>query len=249
MTSDTEPVGAETRIAPDELERLRDLIERAQVALFDFDGPICRLFAGRAADRIAKDLVSWLEEQGLRHLLKPEEREALDPHIVLHAVNRRRPGSDLVVELEERLTQEELRAVPSAMPTPNADPLIRTWTATGTRLAITTNNSPRTVRAYLGGRGLSSCFLPHVYGRSHELRHLKPNPHYLNRALRGMGARPSSALMIGDAPSDYRAAHSADVPFLGYARNADKERLLREAGAKVVINSLELVRHVILGRL
>ncbi len=249
MTSDTEPVDAETQIAPEELERLRDLIERARVALFDFDGPICRLFAGRAADRIAKYLVSWLEEQGLHHLLKPEERGALDPHIVLHAVNRRHPGSDLVVELEERLTQEELKAVPSAMPTLYADPLIRTWTATGTRLAIATNNSPRTVHAYLADRGLSSCFLPHVYGRSGDLSLLKPDPYYLNCALRGMGASPSSALMIGDAPSDYRAARSADVPFLGYARNARKERLLRDAGAPVVINSLKLVQHVILGRI
>ncbi len=53
-----------------------------------------------------------------------------------------------------------------------------------------------------------------------------------------MGAAPSAALMIGDTPSDLTAANSAGVPFLGYARNARKEKLLREAGATVVVDSL-----------
>lgn len=238
MTSDTkqtEPVTAETENDP---EQLRELITRARIVLWDFDGPICRLFAGHSAERVATDLVEWLEGRGLHGLLTAEERESLDPHIVLRAVDRRHPGSDLVAELEERLTKEELRATSSAMPTAYADPLIRTWTAVGSRLAITTNNSPRVVRTYLNSRGLLSCFSPHIYGRTQDLHHLKPDPHCLNRALNAMGAAPSAALMIGDTPSDLLAANSAGVPFLGYARNARKEKLLREAGATTVVDSL-----------
>lgn len=131
----TEPVTAET-------EKLREVIERARFVLFDFDGPICRLFAGHSAEDVAKDLVGWLEGQGLRGLLSEKERVHPDPHVVLRVVNKRHPHSDLVAELEELLTQHELKAVPSAWPTPFADPLIRTWTAVGVRLAVATNNSP-----------------------------------------------------------------------------------------------------------
>ncbi|WP_432196974.1 HAD family hydrolase [Streptomyces sp. bgisy027] len=228
MTAETE----------NDTEQLRELITRARVVLWDFDGPICRLFAGHKAERVAIDLVDWLEGRGLHGLLTEDERQSLDPHVVLRAVDRRHPGSDLVAELEERLTQEELRATSSAMPTAYADPLIRTWTAVGSRLAIATNNSPRVVRAYLESRGLLSCFSPHVYGRTQNLHQLKPDPHCLNRGLSAMGAAPSAALMIGDTPSDLIAADSAGVPFLGYARNARKEKLLREAGATVVVDSL-----------
>lgn len=238
MTSDTkqtEPVTDETE---NDTEQLRELITPARIVLWDFDGPICRLFAGHTAERVATDLVEWLEGQGLHGLLTEEERESLDPHVVLRAVDRRHPGSDLVAELEERLTNEELRATSSAMPTAYADPLIRTWSAVGSRLAIATNNSPRVVRTYLDSRGLLSCFSPHIYGRTQDLHHLKPDPHCLNRALNTMGAAPSSALMIGDTPSDLLAANSAGVPFLGYARNARKEKLLREAGAASVVRSL-----------
>ncbi|MEU5649988.1 HAD-IA family hydrolase [Streptomyces pseudogriseolus] len=228
----------ETETEPNDL---RNLIEGARVVLWDFDGPVCRLFAGHSAERVARDLVEWLEGQGLHGLLAESERESLDPHAVLRAVDRRHPGSDLVTELEERLTQEELKAAASARPTPYADPLVRTWTAVGARLAITTNNSPQMVKEYLTSRGLLECFAPHVYGRTQELRHLKPHPHCVHRALNATGAAPSTALMIGDTPSDYQAARAAGVPFLGYARNERKNKVLRDAGAETIVDSLEPV--------
>ncbi|MEV5918261.1 HAD family hydrolase [Streptomyces pseudogriseolus] len=228
----------ETETEPNDL---RNLIEGARVVLWDFDGPVCRLFAGHSAERVARDLVEWLEGQGLHGLLAESERESLDPHAVLRAVDRRHPGSDLVTELEQRLTQEELKAAASARPTPYADPLVRTWTAVGARLAITTNNSPQVVKEYLTSRGLLECFAPHVYGRTQELRHLKPHPHCVHRALNATGAAPSTALMIGDTPSDYQAARAAGVPFLGYARNERKNKVLRDAGAETIVDSLEPV--------
>lgn len=239
MTPDTTQTGAVPFETGNDPNRLRNLIRHARVVLWDFDGPICRLFAGHSAERVASDLVAWLESRGLHGLLTDTERESLDPQVVLRAVDRRHPGSDLVAELEERLTQDELRAASSAWPTAYADPLIRTWTAVGSRLAITTNNSPRVARKYLESRGLVACFAPHVYGRTQELHHLKPDPHCLNRALNAMGAAPGDALMIGDTPSDLEAAERAGVPFLGYARNERKAKILRDAGAGTVLVSLE----------
>lgn len=234
-TTHTEQVAAHTE---NETGKLQDLITRARVVLWDFDGPICSLFSGHSAAEVARELVEWLEGRGLRGVVTDGERRTLDPHVVLRAVDARHPGSDLVAELEERLTNEELRAASSAMPTAYADPLIRTWTAVGSRLAITTNNSPRVVRKYLASRGLVSCFAPHIYGRTQELHHLKPHPHCLNRALNAMGAAPADALMIGDTPSDYLAARSAGVPFLGYARNERKAKMLSDAGAESIVESL-----------
>lgn len=239
MTSETTQTDAATAGTGTEPHALRELIEDARVVLWDFDGPVCRLFAGHSAERVAHDLASWLEGRGLHGLLTDDERESLDPHVVLRAVDRRHPGSDLVAELEERLTQEELKATASAMPTPYADPLVRTWTAVGARLAIATNNSPRVVREYLASRGLLPCFAPHLYGRTQQLNHLKPDPHCIHRALNAMGAAPTTALMIGDTPSDLFAARAAGVPFLGYARNDRKGKLLRDAGAETVVESLE----------
>ncbi|MFJ9347092.1 HAD family hydrolase [Streptomyces sp. NPDC101237] len=228
-----------TQETAQETERLREPVTRARVVLWDFDGPICRLFAGHSAARVAEGLMEWLASRGLHGLVTEPERDTLDPHLVLRAVDSRHPGSDLVDELEKRLTAEELRATSTAMPTAYADILIRTWRALGARMAITTNNSPRVVRAYLDDRDLTPCFHPHIYGRTKELHHLKPDPYCLNRALNAMGAAPDAALMIGDSPTDLEAARRAGVPFLGYARNERKAKLLTEAGAEYVVGSLE----------
>ncbi|MFR0353451.1 HAD family hydrolase [Streptomyces sediminimaris] len=222
-----------------DIEKIRALITRARVVLWDFDGPICMLFAGHPSDRVAAGFVRWLDQLGLSDLLTDEERTYTDPQAVLRAIDGRHPGSDLVMAMEKRLTQEEFKAVTSAMPTPFADPLIRTWKALGSRLAITTNNSPEVVHRYLGTRGLLSCFAPHIYGRTQDLGLLKPDPHCLNRALSATGADPSDALMIGDAPSDFDAAQEAGVAFLGYARNPKKEEDLKQAGVESVVGSLE----------
>ncbi|MFF2024024.1 HAD family hydrolase [Streptomyces sp. NPDC058171] len=222
-------------------EHLDRTIAGAKAVLWGFDGPVCRLFAAHRSERVAAGLAEWLAGRGLRGLLTDEERALADPHVVLRAVDRRHPGSDLVAELEERLTQEELRAVDTARPTAWADPLIRTWTAVGARLAVTTDDSPRAVRAYLAGRGLADCFAPHVYGRTRQLQLLKPEPHCLIRALTATGTVPSEALMIGDTPADLEAARKAGVPFLGHARNDAQRHLLQRAGAGLVVDSLEVV--------
>ncbi|MFB6750425.1 HAD family hydrolase [Streptomyces sp. NPDC056353] len=249
MTSDTEqktaPVSErDERREQSEQEKskdLRDLVLGARVVLWDFDGPLCRLFAGYSAARVAGELLDWLDAQGLGELLTQEERDRPDPHVLLNAVNRRHHRSDLAAEFEERLTREELRAVPTAWPTAYADPLIRTWSALGVGLAITTNNSPRVVSEYLAGRGLLGCFAPHLYGRTQDLHLLKPDPYCLNRALSAMGVAPAHALMVGDSASDLAAAQRAGVSFLGYGHNERKTRILKEAGAQTVVHSLEPV--------
>ncbi|MER7179743.1 HAD-IA family hydrolase [Streptomyces hyaluromycini] len=228
-------------------KELTELVRSARVVLWDFDGPICGLFAVHSAEVVADDLVEWLASRGLSGLVTETERDSLDPQVLLRAVDDRHSGSDLVVELEERLTKEELRATSTARPTAFADVLIQTWRALGARMAVTTNNSPRAVRAYLEDRGLTPCFAPHIYGRTQDLHRLKPDPHCLNRALSAMGAAPAAALMIGDSLSDLEAAARAGVPFLGYARNEPKAKLLTEAGAGHVVGSLEPLLEILRG--
>lgn len=238
-------------------ERLRHLVRGARLVLWDFDGPICRLFARYAADRVAGEMTRWLADRGMAGPLAPDGQRADgarevpradDPQEVLRAAHRRHPGSDLVAGLEEVYTSAELRAVPSAMPTAYADPLIRTWAALGSRLAVVTNNSPHAVRAYLAGRGLLPCFAPHIYGRTRDPHRLKPDPYTLRRALDAAGCDASATLMVGDSPADLAAATSVGVDFLGYARNDRKERQLRDAGAPVLVDSLEPVLRALWAR-
>lgn len=165
MTSDatqTEQVTHETENDQKDLndpDGLKELISGARVVLWDFDGPICRLFAGHSAERVATDLVEWLEGRGLHGLLTESERESLDPHAVLRAVDRRHPGSDLVAKLSAAHPGGNAgRLLGPAHPLRRpADPhLDRGGPPAGHR----DEQLPRVVRKYLTDRGLLGCFAP-----------------------------------------------------------------------------------------
>ncbi|WP_371579101.1 HAD family hydrolase [Streptomyces sp. NBC_01314] len=232
-----------------ETESLRELITPVRFVLWDLDGPICRLFSGHPAHQVARDLVELIDQRGLGGLLTERERSTADPQVVLLGLSRRHPSSDLIIDLEKWLTQQELTAAPKAFPTTWADPLIRTWSRRA-RFAITTNNSALAAARYIESRGLTDCF-PYMYGRTRDLDLMKPHPHTLRQALNAMGADPSRTLMLGDAPTDFEAAREAGVPFLGYARNDGKLKALREVGVPLssTVDSLKPVLDVLRAQL
>ncbi|MFG2129875.1 SAV_2336 N-terminal domain-related protein [Streptomyces sp. NPDC048751] len=221
----------------------RTLIGSAQSVLLGFDGTLCRLFAGHRVEDIARELTDWLQARGQGGWLPAEGSR--DPHVLLSAVLRRSGDSDLVSELDARLTAEELRAVSTAFPVPYADTLIRSLPGWGKRVAIATRCSARAVQAYLENRALAPS-VSFVSGRSlrsgailrptsaHALSTLEP-------ALSALGTPPSRALMIGATLADLRASREAGVPFLGLARNDRAAEALRAAGADVIVASLESV--------
>lgn len=220
---------------------MKDILRAADCVLFDFDGPMCRLFAGRPAPGIARHLRALVDDRGAA--LTPGARSTDDPQVVLRAVE---PGSELARLLERTLTEEETRAVDSAAPTDHADRLVRTLVETGRRVAVTTNNSEAAVDRYLSSRGLTDFFPGAVHGRQDDVRLLKPHPDCLYRALAATRTPAERALMIGDTVNDLLAARAAGVPFVGYAPRPTRRAELLAAGAPDVVGSLDEMCRVLL---
>ena len=222
-----------------EVRAARRLLADARCVLFDFDGPICRLFPEGRSRRIADALRDTTDGFGAGDVLTAEERADKDPHAVLRAVHR--AGRDrelpgLLEALEERTAAGEVAATPTAWPTPDADLLIGVLAERRTRMAVVTNNSPLAAEAYLARRGLLRHFAA-VEGRTADPGRMKPAPDVVFRALRRLDLRPEDAVMIGDTGADVGAAEQAGVSFVGYGRNPEKRERLRAAGATVVLGS------------
>ncbi|MFD7225115.1 HAD family hydrolase [Streptomyces sp. NPDC059892] len=215
--------------------------DSVRCVLFDFDGPVCALFRNHPAPGVAGRLLDWLPA-GVRRLVRAEDGGPVtDPQVILRAVGELDPGSALVSGLEARLTEEEVLATESAVPSPGAAELIRALGDAGVVLAVTTNNSPRAVRRYLERTGLADCFGPHIHGRTHDPhdpRRLKPHPDCLARALASTGAAAGESVMIGDAVADFLAAKQLGIRFLGYATRESKSEVLYEVGARVAVDEL-----------
>ncbi|MGW3551342.1 HAD family hydrolase [Streptomyces griseoincarnatus] len=231
----------------DAFPEVRRVLARARCVLFDFDGPICRLFPEDRSQPVADDLRREIAAHGASRVLTAAERTDKDPHVVLRAVHRasRRgvPGlQGLLSVLEKRLTAGEVAAAEfaAAQPewhTPHADALIRELARRGVALAVVTNNSPLAAEVHLDRRGLLPYFITVQGRRTDDPGLMKPHPDVLHRALRVLGVDADDALMLGDAPSDVEAANQAGVAFVGYGRNERKIRALCQAKAWIVLTS------------
>ena len=101
MTSET----TQTTQAAQVIENVGDLITGKQAVLFDFDGPICRLFHGHPANGIRRRLVAWIDQEAGSEFL-PRGWEERDPHSILRAVHDRHPDSEVLVSLNEQMAHE-----------------------------------------------------------------------------------------------------------------------------------------------
>ncbi|MFC0847563.1 HAD family hydrolase [Streptomyces noboritoensis] len=219
---------------------LRELLASARCVLFDFDGPVCRLFARHRASDVAAEITASLSSR-FEHG-DPRRRPELfdDPLALLVEVYGQGESASIVAEWEQRLTEQEIWAAATAQETEHANLLIKALSAAGFRLAVTTNNSPSAVTAYLRREGLEACFGEHVHGRTSDPKLLKPHPYCLEQALESTGSTAGESLMIGDSPGDWQAATNIGVRFLGFApRLAKRVSLQRAAVDEIILSSLQ----------
>lgn len=215
---------------------LGSLLATASVLLLDFDGPVCRLFAGYPAPTIADQLRGIVTAHRY-----PVSADMADqgPHGVLRlAADQGDP--DLTRELTKALRQAEVAATATAEPTPGLTDLLHAAQQTGRRVAIVSNNAVEAVHAYLAHHQLAQAFST-VIGRADdtEPHQLKPSPFLVNLALRALDVAPAAAVLVGDSVTDIQAARSASVPVIGYANKPGKRQAMIDAGVNDVIEALK----------
>ncbi|MET8756841.1 HAD family phosphatase [Lentzea sp. NPDC004782] len=214
-----------------------ELLHRASAVLFDFDGPVCSVFAGYPAPTIAGELLQYLLGQNVE--LTSEVASETDPMEVLRWTGANEPG--LTAQVEDRLSDAERKAVETAAPTPFSTEAIQAARSRGQRVAIVSNNSAGAVEKYLSAHGLTAQ-VELVVGRAYaEPSRMKPNPEPLLRAVEAFSLRPEDSVLIGDALTDIEACKRAGVRSVGYAKDETREVALTSAGAELVITSMSAV--------
>jgi HAD superfamily hydrolase (TIGR01662 family) len=219
---------------------LKALLASVNVALFDFDGPICSVFDGYPAQQIADEL------RELAHEVRNEPSVALNqassPHELLLATAG---DPELAQYIEAALQEAELTAVKTALPTPGAAESIAACNASGRVVAIVSNNYARAVSYYLARVGLGEQ-VAHVIGRDPaDPTLMKPSPHLIEKAIRTLGVEPAACVFIGDQVTDIEAGRAAGVATIGYANKPGKIEALQSAGADAVLtNMLEMAQEL-----
>jgi HAD superfamily hydrolase (TIGR01509 family) len=224
-------------------EGLAGLLAEARVLLLDFDGPVCSVFAGLPAARIAKQLRGLLWRHGVA--LPDHVMEQDDPHEILrYTGSLGRPELTRIVD--DALTAAEVEAARVARPTPYAREVIVAARAAGRPVAIVSNNAAEAVRTYLDAHRLGRYVHP-VVGRFYaDPSRMKPDPAPILTAVEELNANPAECVLIGDSVSDITAAAAAGVRSIGYANKPGKRQRLTEAGADAIVDSMAAIATAIL---
>ncbi len=131
--------------------------------LLDFDGPVCSIFAGFPAPRVAAELVAQLRAAGVG---VPEEVACEGHPLAVLRWTGAGCGPTLTAAVEDALCTSELRAVESAAPTPYGREVILGARSAGLLVAVVSNNSAEAIAAYLSAHGLADKFAP-IVGREY----------------------------------------------------------------------------------
>ncbi len=76
---------------------------------------------------------------------------------------------------------------------------------------------------------------------------MKPSPYLVRAAVGILDTVGQHCVFIGDSASDILAGLLAGVPVIGYARTPAKARELTDAGAAVLVTSMDDIRTAIRG--
>lgn len=201
------------------------VLRQARVILLDFDGPVCAVFAGVADTTVAAHLLASLDAAGY----PTDGMDDLGPHGVLaYAATLDQDAAHLV---ETDLAAAELDAINTAAPAPGASDFLTACAETRRPVVVASNNNADAIAAYLDRHQLSQ-LVAHIEGRdADDARRMKPDPWVIDRALVHAAAMPSDAVLIGDATTDIEAAHTAEVPVIGYANKPGTAARLQDADA------------------
>ncbi|MEU8616950.1 HAD family phosphatase [Streptomyces sp. NPDC048623] len=217
---------------------LSEILANARVILFDFDGPVCDVFAGLPAPKVAGELTALLSDQNEAAGSKAAQTE--DPIEVLRIAHE--TDTELGQKIEQALTAAEVRAVAVAgQPTPGAANALRAAQSAGRGVAVVSNNSAECVQVFLKLHGLDE-YVAEIVGRPSEQPHLmKPNPFPLITAAELMDIDVTSCTLIGDSLTDIQAAHAAGATVIGYANKPHKSEAFTEARADVVTQDMQSI--------
>ncbi|HEX3731809.1 MAG TPA: HAD hydrolase-like protein [Mycobacteriales bacterium] len=218
-----------------------NLLANATTVFLDFDGPVCSIFGGFSADKVADQLKEALRQwDAIDHKSLNSET---DPLQILHAIERDK--SKEVLQAEELLTRLEVLAVESAVPALHLNEVLDACKVTRREVFIVSNNSASAVHKYLALQGLTDG-ISGVVGRDPIPSLMKPSPHLVNKALTVAHAIADEAIFIGDSTTDVEAAHAANVACIGYANKPGKLQRLTEAGADAVVTSMSEIEQMVL---
>lgn len=220
--------GQKSRVSEKQSSVRTPNLSGVRAILFDFDGPLCDVFAKISPSSIAhriQDSLGW----------QPDFDDPLD--LLEHLADGDR---QILAKVEDEVVASEVEAVNVAPDTSGGRECISACVQAGLEVAIVSNNSASSVSTFLERQGLLN-LVSTIVGRAHaEPEKMKPSPWPLRVALEKLAITSAEAMMVGDSVSDIRAARSAGVRMVALANKPGKKELFATFDVPIISDMWEL---------
>lgn len=207
---------------------------KLKAILFDLDGTL------RDTRQLIYDALEYTFQA---HGKRVPSKEELAPYIHHHSYVREQFMPEVSMEDFDGVYAAHIdQALLEVQLYPGTNELLTELKAAGYKLAVVTagRRAPRDMRAY----GIADYFDAIVGGD--DISAHKPDPEGTLLALERLGVQPTEAIMIGDMPTDVRAARAAGLKaFVGITHGLSSRESLEQSGADYIIDSLAELPEVI----
>jgi HAD superfamily hydrolase (TIGR01549 family) len=148
-----------------------------------------------------------------------------------------------VKRASEIIEKFELAGVDRATMLEGAREVLETLAESGSRIAIVTSNSSKTIERWLDSHNARD-FVSAIVGRDTMLP-LKPSPAMVEHALVLLQSKPGEACFVGDSEDDFLATQATGVRFVGIASDdGARDRLLAAGSTEVFASPAALAIHL-----
>ncbi len=127
----------------------------------------------------------------------------------------------------------------SILPCPGAQPLLE-FAASKNIITAVVTSAPRKLVQVCAQSHQWTEYFSHIVSAD-DVPLSKPHPDVYLAALEKTGSHPTEAFAIEDSVNGIMSAHAAQIPVIAINTNNDKDKIFIEAGATIVVNSLNQV--------
>ncbi|MCW3992451.1 MAG: HAD family hydrolase [Candidatus Bathyarchaeota archaeon] len=145
--------------------------------------------------------------------------------------------------ITEALNAVELEAVDSVEPTAHALEALEALRGRGLRIGVATRSCNAYATQSLELTDLAG-YVDVLLARD-DVEHPKPDARHLLQVVEALGPSPGSVVFVGDTTTDLKTAEEAGIAFIGFLRDDDWGRRLREAGCGLIIDDLRKIADLV----
>jgi phosphoglycolate phosphatase-like HAD superfamily hydrolase len=208
----------------------RNIMPRFATLLIDLDGTLVDAFT-----TIHRSYVHLLPQLGLPAPTMEQVRRAVGgglENAMRHFVPEAQiaDGVKLFVDYTDKILLEDVTLMPGALE------LLRAEHAKGVKLAVFTNKRGHHARRICEHLGVTP-YLDGIFGAK-DTAWVKPQPEFATHALRELGGRAETTMLIGDSPFDVKSAHNGGFACWCVTTGTHSAEELREANAERVFADL-----------